>query len=284
LGDRLLVMNLRNTQILDEFRALALTRDIPAADVEKWLELVRPFASLTADGDGPVVGRFGGPIMLPADASEPWCPLIATIDCAAMPKEATDLPLPPDGKLLLFGYPDHEHGGSAAYVPAGIAVEEHHPASWIGDEAHEDTLEILREFPLGDIHLSLGVCLPSDGLVPAPPPVHLAPMPGHPHSEVLTQMWQDLWEYPTLMLGGYGRSHDFDPVREAATEASFLASEELGLPHDPDAVPSGMEDWVLLAQCCIYRAPGADIFWMIRRGDLAERCFDQVQVLVDYNP
>ncbi|WP_146073708.1 DUF1963 domain-containing protein [Amycolatopsis sp. CA-126428] len=260
-------MDLRNTQILDEFRALAITRDIPAADVEKWLELVRPFASMTADGDGPVLGRFGGPIMLPADASEPWCPLIAIIDCAALPKEATDLSLPPDGKLLLFGYPDHEVGGSAAYVPAGTAVEERHPASRIGDEADEETLEILREYPLGDIHLSLGVCLPSDGLVP-----------------VLAEMWKDLWEYPTLMLGGHGRSHDFDPVRDAAAEASFLASEELGLPHDPDAVPSGMEDWVLLAQCCIYRAPGADIFWMIRPGDLAERCFDQVRVLVDYNP
>src|SRR3954447_23922051 len=96
----------RNARILDGFRGAALARDIPEADVERWMGLVRPCALLTTDGDGPVVGTFGGPIMLPADAEKPWFPLVATIDCAALPPEATDLPLPPDGKLLFFGYPD----------------------------------------------------------------------------------------------------------------------------------------------------------------------------------
>jgi hypothetical protein len=275
-------MDSRNTQILDEFHSQALAQGIPAAEVGKWMALVRPFASLTADGDGPVVGRFGGPIMLPADAAEPSCPLVATIDCAALPEEATDIPLPPDGKLLLFGYPDHEESGSAVYVPEGTAVEEHRPASWLSDNVHEDTAEILQEYPQGDIHLSLGVCLPTDGHISVPPPGYLAPMPGHPHGEALAELWKDLWDYPTLMLGGHGMSHDFDPVHEAARQAAF--SEESGHPPDPDAVPSSDEDWVLLAQCAIYRAPGADIFWMIRREDLGERRLDRVRVLVDYNP
>ncbi|WP_143086664.1 DUF1963 domain-containing protein [Lentzea flaviverrucosa] len=102
-------MNPRNARILDDFRGKALARNIPAPDVERWMELVRPSALLTPDGDGPVVGRFGGPVPLPADVETQQYPLVATIDCAALPREATDLPLPSDGRLLFFGCPE-EHG------------------------------------------------------------------------------------------------------------------------------------------------------------------------------
>ncbi|WP_223190643.1 DUF1963 domain-containing protein [Nonomuraea terrae] len=58
--------------------------------------------------DGPVVGHFGGPLMLPADVTDPrrGQHLIASIDLAALPEDATGLPLPPDGRLLLFAHPD----------------------------------------------------------------------------------------------------------------------------------------------------------------------------------
>ena len=93
-------MNPGNVKILDQIRSEALARRIPEPEVERWMELVRPSALLTLDGDGPVVGRFGGPIMLPADVETQKYPLVATIDCAALPREATDLPLPSDGRLL----------------------------------------------------------------------------------------------------------------------------------------------------------------------------------------
>ncbi|MFF5145501.1 hypothetical protein ACFY6U_38315 [Streptomyces sp. NPDC013157] len=50
-------------------------------------------------GEGPVVGRFGGPLMLPADVPDPWYPLLATLDCAARPEEVRGLPLPADVSL-----------------------------------------------------------------------------------------------------------------------------------------------------------------------------------------
>ncbi|MDU0294072.1 hypothetical protein, partial [Saccharothrix longispora] len=55
---------------LGPFRDEALARGIPADDVERWSTLARPCATLTAHGDGPVVGRFGGPLLLPADAPD----------------------------------------------------------------------------------------------------------------------------------------------------------------------------------------------------------------------
>lgn len=39
-------MNTRNVQILDQIRAEALEREIPAPDVEQWLALARPCALL----------------------------------------------------------------------------------------------------------------------------------------------------------------------------------------------------------------------------------------------
>ncbi|HEY1967292.1 MAG TPA: hypothetical protein VGH89_05060, partial [Pseudonocardia sp.] len=71
--------NSQNDKLLDQFRAEALERNIPADDVERWMELVRPCALLTGGGDGPIVGRFGGPVMLPTDAEDPRFPLIVTI-------------------------------------------------------------------------------------------------------------------------------------------------------------------------------------------------------------
>ena len=119
-------MNSRNAKILDQIRSEALERDIPAADVARWLELARPCARLTGDGDGPVVGRFGGPVLLPADVADPRFPLYATIDCAALPTDVTDLPLPSDGQLLLFGFPESDDNessmGDVVYVPVGAAV------------------------------------------------------------------------------------------------------------------------------------------------------------------
>ncbi|MEV4462423.1 hypothetical protein AB0J51_02245 [Micromonospora echinofusca] len=56
-------------RIIDQVRAEALRRDIPAADVERWLDLARPSALLTPGGDGPVVGAIRGPVMLPADVA-----------------------------------------------------------------------------------------------------------------------------------------------------------------------------------------------------------------------
>ncbi|MDX8050682.1 DUF1963 domain-containing protein [Lentzea sp. BCCO 10_0798] len=252
-------MNTRNVEILDDFRTEALERKIPAPDVERWMELVRPSALLTPDGEGPVVGRFGGPIMLPADVETQGYPLVATIDCAALPREATDLPLPRDGRLMFFGYPE-EHGmGEVLYVPEGAAVEEREldPSSY--PACSEDFAEICGEFLQGDVHLTPDVSLPFVGTVDAPPPAYLVPVPGHPHSEALAEVWADQWGEAALVLGGYG------------TDCNGCAAAD--------------GDSVLLLEFNVYRSGGgAAIFWVIRRDDLIARRFDRTEVLVDWNP
>ncbi|MCR3750600.1 YwqG family protein [Lentzea californiensis] len=248
------------------------------------MELVRPSALLTPDGDGPVVGRFGGPILLPAGVETQGYPLVATIDCAALPREATDLPLPSDGKLLFFGYPE-EHGmGELVYVPEGAAVEERQldPSSY--PACSEDFAEICDEFQQGEIRLTLDVSLPFVGPVGAPPPVYLVPVPGHLHSEALADVWTDQWGGASVVLGGYGT----DCNGSAATEsAAYLAAEDERKGRWPGGgTPSSdTADWVLLLEFNVHRSGGgAAIFWAIQRDDLVARRFDRTQVLVDWNP
>ncbi|SFR03771.1 protein of unknown function [Lentzea waywayandensis] len=277
-------MNPRNVKILDQIRTEALVRGIPEPDVERWMELVRPSALLTLDGDGPVVGRFGGPIMLPADVETQQYPLVATFDCAALPREATDLPLPSDGRLLFFGYPE-EHGmGEVVYVPEGAAVVEREldPESY--PACSEDFAENHDEFPQGDIHLTIDVSLPFVGTVGAPPPVYLVPMPGHPHAEALAEVWADQWGGAALVLGGYGT----DCNGSDATEIAVLcaAAEAKAQRWPGGGTPSSdAGDWVLLLEFNVYRSGGgAAIFWVIQREDLIAQRFDRTQVLVDWNP
>ena len=175
---------------LDQVRAEALRRDIPATDVERWLGLARPSALLTQRGDGPVVGAIRGPVMLPADAEDPKFPLIATIDCAALPADVTDLPLPADGQLLLFGWPE-EHGyGQVMYVPAGVAVEEReqYPPGFSPDD--EECAEVYAEIPKGDLHLTVDISLPYVKTIPGPP--WSPPLPGDPPFEEMTEVWQEV--------------------------------------------------------------------------------------------
>ncbi|GAA2712302.1 hypothetical protein [Actinoplanes palleronii] len=263
-------MTNRESQIIDQFRAEALRRDIPAADVERWLGLARPCAVLTRDGDGPVAGAIRGPVLLPAGAEDPMFPLIAGIDLAALPAGATDLPLPADGSLLLFGWPEEDGWGRMVYVPAGADVRERPEFPEGLTPEDPEYAEVYALLAPGDLHLSVDVSLPYVGTVP-----------GHDRSEELTAVWREvfadrgLWQ--PLLLGGYGTDDNgVDPVRAA------------GRPEDGDwdfdETEANVEDWVLVAEFHGARPGGATIFWLIRRKDLAARHFDQARILVDWNP
>ncbi|MFC7983673.1 hypothetical protein [Streptomyces sp. NPDC057336] len=150
---------------LNRVREAALARGVPPAEVERWLEAARPCATLTHDGDGPVVGRFGGPLLLPVESPGPPARpyLIASVDLAALPPDATTLPLPSDGvpHLLARSADDgFDAAGEAVYVPAGTPVEErplgpgHSPEDpWanMGRGPHEGTeLRLRRAVSLPD--------------------------------------------------------------------------------------------------------------------------------------
>jgi hypothetical protein len=262
----------RNERILDQIRTEALEQDIPADEVERWLELVRPCALLTGGGDGPVVGRFGGPVRLPSDVEDPRFPLIATIDCAALPAAATDLPLPADGRLLLFGFPDSDGNdssmGDVVHVRAGADVTERAP--YPPDYPLDENAEIYQELPQGELCLTADVSLPFVGTVE------------HPHSEELAEVWADQWGGAPLLVGGYGTDFNGGDALEAATYFA-VAAERAG--RRPGTTSSSADDWVLLAECNVSRpGGGAAIFWAIQRDDLIAQRFDRAHVVVDWNP
>jgi hypothetical protein len=277
---------------LKPFREEALVRNIPSADVERWTETARPCATLAPEGDGPVVGRFGGPLMLPVDAPEPRFPFVGSIDCAALPEDATDLPLPADGHLLLFGYPDIESFasmGEVIHVPAGTAVEERErvPHSYTEIPEYRD---ICQAFPQGQLRLTTNVSLPYHCWTEIPEPPWATPLPGHPRSEELRDVWLDMHGDITtggpLQIGGYASEEcpEVDPVVGVAYFAA--EAERAGERAGSEVELNAPEDWVLLADWHpgITGREGATLHWAIRREDLAARRFDQAHVTVFWNP
>ncbi|GGZ25949.1 DUF1963 domain-containing protein [Streptomyces nitrosporeus] len=266
---------------LNRVREKALARGVPAAEVERWLAAARPCAVLSSGADGPVVGRFGGPALLPGDA--PGIPerqrLIADLDLAALPGDATGLPLPSSGRLLLFArfhaY-DLDASGTAVYVPAGIPVEERHPA----DHRHEPDhgWEGVDLATGEELRLGYDVSLPDNEVLIDPA--------GHPHAGELRAAWSDVryedWGRlggTRLQIGGYSTDPfgEDDPVTASALRAS---GDPEGRRASPWARPRP-EDWALLAQW--NGLIGGFVYWTAARKDLAERRFDRAAVLACFD-
>jgi nucleotide-binding universal stress UspA family protein len=282
---------------LAPFRAEALRRGIPLQDVERWIATARPSGTLVTGGDGPVVGRFGGPLLLPADAPDPWTPLLATLDCAALPEETTGLALPADGKLLLFGFPEMTYyGGSAGdvvYLPEGTPVEERRPKY---ESVYDDATRAIHEqFPQEELRLAPDVCLPSHFLARSPETgEETVTLPGHPHAWELAEAWEetygDIVVDGPLHIGGYA-SHECtetDPVTDAVADAEQsrrVRAEQSPGSADTAELPAAAE-WVLLAQWDIGLdgREGSTLHWVIPRQDLAERRFDRAHVSFFWNP
>ncbi|MDQ1051210.1 DUF1963 domain-containing protein [Streptomyces sp. V4I2] len=278
---------------LGPFRDEAIARGIPAEDVERWLATARPCATLTQDGDGPVVGQFGGPLLLPADTPDPAHPFVASIDLAALPADATDLPLPPDGHLLLFAFPEtadyDEPMGSVVYVPVGTAVTERDRHAWNSSEFH-DYEAMFKAFPQGPLRATTTVSLPCHEAVELPGRAGSGPLPGHPRSEELVEVWEsthdDIAPEGPLQIGGYADEEAvyYDPVAVAVSTAARAA--ETGRWDGP--VSDDVSDWVLLADwhagMDVQGWESATVHWVIQREDVAARRFDRAFTSVYWNP
>lgn len=276
--------------VLREFRERALTEGIPPDDIARWTDLARPCAFLDTKGDGPVVGRLGGPLMLPPDAPDPWCKLAATIDLAALPAGATDLDLPVDGHLLLFADPDPDrigegNLGTALHIPAGTPVEER-PAD-LDPEWRNYPYE--KDLPEGLLRLSTDVSLPYFTSVHASgAPLDCARHPEHPYASELIDVWTEMPGEGVglgLQLGGYAEDEygDEDPSVAAGREAARAVARGELPPPDTDVRP---EDWVCLAQW-IHGLDGLEMAlysWSISRQDLAAGRFDRVYATMTWNP
>jgi hypothetical protein len=269
-----------NLAKLDRYRAELLRQDVPSEIGEQWTGAALPCATLTLEGDGPVVGRYGGHPLLPVDAPDPPCPLVATLNCAALPEEVTGLPLPPDGRLLLFAFPDPDYAydWTVMYVPEGAAVEERTniPPEYLEDPHNRKTV---AAYPKGDLRLSRDVSLPFYGSqVKATDQGWRDEKVGWNSygNEIQRTLMEVRGHYPpggVVQVGGHAMQEvmDVNPVHQAALQADETG--DLG-------------DWLLLADWVpdIEGSEGFYAHWAIRRQDLVARRFDRVAVDLFWNP
>ncbi|MER5555150.1 DUF1963 domain-containing protein [Streptomyces sp. NPDC002793] len=276
------------------FREEAESRGIPTGDVERWLAAARPCVTLTLTGDeaGPVVGRCGGPLLLPAGIPDPEHPFVASVDLAALPPDATDLPLPPDGHLLFFALPEpgtHQPMGRVVHVPAGTVVSQRDAGSW--NTAHDDEYQALfASYPQGPLRAIAGMSLPYHQFVMPPGEREAGHLPGHPLSSELVEVGEDIEDVTAhggpLQLGGYADEEavEFDPVDIAAS----IATRAVAAGHWDGPVSAHAADWVLLADWYsgkhVRKREGSTVHWVIQREDLAARRFERVFTTVFWNP
>ncbi|RCV55895.1 DUF1963 domain-containing protein [Marinitenerispora sediminis] len=248
-----------------EFRAHATEYGVAEATIEWALRFALPQIELRPreHSPGPVVGQYGGLPLLPPDVEWSSYPhFFASVDCAALPGDVLDLPLPKDGHLLFFGNKDEPEWGDDSedtegrivYVPAGTPTAEREP-----DAGH--AAYVSEPFPLHG-H-----------------PAWNLPSAGHDvieSDEERAQMWEELGDIGydnssagELTLGGHASPIWDDPC----------------LPPYP-----GGDDrpWRLLAQAHI---PARDdkssmgtIFWLMRPEDIAEGRFDRAKVRLEMYP
>jgi hypothetical protein len=265
---------------LRPFRDEALKRGIPAIDVERWIgAAARPCAVLSPHGDGPVVGHFGGPLLLPPDAPDPYYPFLASLDCAALPAGATDLPLPGDGRLLLFAFPYDPYGpiggGQAVYVPADASVEERE-AEYQSMHFYDKAREIVEQYPQGDAHLTINVSLPHYEFPDVSDYFCNTLFREHPYSTELSTAWDKILQqtpWGPLQLGGYAWADGDDGG------ARFIPGRSAG---------EDGNEWVLLADWFAdigyFGGSITTVHWPIRWTDLTARRFDEEHAVVSWNP
>lgn len=267
---------------LGRFREKAEERGLPREDVDAWLGLARQSALLNTEGDGPVVGRLGGPALLPPDVRLPYDepdsewypePLVATIDLGALPDGATNLPLPGSGTLMLFATPElGESSGSAVYVPAGTPVEERYLE--YDPDAYIDADEFAREVS-GDLHVEYAASLPDHYVEDEQSVVDLS---GHPRARDLRTTWRKVLgdvpqgrsrSWPDLELGGHPHENEGE-----------------GDPVGYVAQGSGIDGWVLLAtwEPRMDSMNSSTIYWAVPHDDLAVGRLDRVRINEHLNP
>lgn len=240
---------------MDPFRDEARSRELPQEEVERWLTTVRRCAMLSPAGqtppDGPVAGRLGGLPPMPEDEPVPDLPFLASVDLAAIPPGATDLPLPTEGTLLFFADTEDPWGDDdwsrLVYVPPGTPVSEREPGGEWPPTVH----------PVQDLHVTTEPSLPNRG----------SDTEEFPHGSELGSVWwktcDQMQPGGPLQIGGYPWVWNADPVTE----------------HD-----HGPGDWVLLAEIGGEDLTEGDlgvVYWVIRRDDLAACRFNRVRACYD---
>ncbi|MEU9794969.1 YwqG family protein [Streptomyces sparsogenes] len=248
---------------------------------DRWTVLLRPAAHLRKAGPAdPVAGRLGGLPRLPEGVDWPvWeghgpLAFVAAVDCAALPGEALDIPLPADGVLAFFYYGDEDDDA---------LVDTADPATWPGARV---------------LHLPPGSAAAPErpapaGITPYPEvdlTVHTAPSAPDFDSLALTAAFGEgelpdvfqraVWQHqsgPAHQIGGHAQS--VQTAVEIVVAHGALGGREVSW-EDP-RIEKEAEGWVLLAQFdsdedadMTWGDAGA-LYWLIRPDDLAAGRFER---------
>jgi len=240
----------------DVYRDEARRNGVPEHAIDLALSLARPQIELgpSSEGGGILAGRYGGLPSLPPDSTwDGYLDFVASVDCAALPRDALDIPLPGDGHLLFFadrsdvdGAVLIGKGNSVVHVPAGTATVEKTPD-------RGGAFSTIDPHPL---HARTVRCLPASADDAVLGDVETARL--YMEYELEHQDRRREIDGIGLFLGGYAYSPQDPPITGSS----------------PDDEKGG---WVLLAQARLDMpdAPGftACPFWIIQRDELAAMNF-----------
>ncbi|WP_410641802.1 YwqG family protein [Amycolatopsis sp. lyj-346] len=267
---------------------------LPAEPASAWTALCRPGIRLVPGGEGPRVGRIGGAPAMPAEVAWPEWPgrgpldFVAAVDCAALPREFSSIPLPGAGTLLFFYFDGFRRGADenallkdvegsrVLFVPAGVpVVERTAPEGPVPYPALDLSAEVVPTVPEQEHDLLDQTKVASgESLDEAAEMVELPG--GFVGSEVFGVL--------AAQARGPGREHQVGgfaaPVQGAVENE--IAAAVLGDYEDPGRAEEAAR-WVLLAQIdsddkagMIWGDVGM-LYWVIRTDDLEAGRFDRAR-------
>ncbi|MET8977105.1 YwqG family protein [Streptomyces sp. NPDC004539] len=250
---------------------------LPPALADAWTALLRPCARLRHAADGePVAAVLGGTPHLPAATPWPEWPghgplsFVASVDCAALPRESLSEEFPPDGTLLFFFW-DGRLGDD-------VFVSAHDPETWIGAQvlyvprdtptAAADTPAPLTPYPRVDLTAGTEESAP-DLLLPQSRRALLGDTRPWPHPRETPPELR-----PFVRAFSRLRTSAGHQIGGHAIPLQGPVEHEISGGSDEEA-----ERWVPLAQfdSDLGMSWGGDegtLYWLIRPEDLAARRFD----------
>lgn len=264
----------------DALHSLARTH-LPADLADRWIALLRPAAHLKSAGAGdPVVGRLGGLPRMPEGMDWPvWeghgpLAFVAEVDCAALPGEQLDIPLPADGRLAFFYYGDEDDDA---------LVDTSDPATWAGarvlhlppessDAPERSAPTGLTPYPEVPLTVRVGPSAPDfDSLA-------LTAAFGEDEDELPDAFKRAVWSHQSgaaHQIGGQAQS--VQTAVEIVVAHGALGGE---VSWEDPRIEKEAEGWVLLAQldsdedADLMWGDGGALYWLIRPDDLAAGRFD----------
>ncbi|MFM9594821.1 DUF1963 domain-containing protein [Streptomyces scabiei] len=280
----------------DEQYARLAAEHLPDDLAERWTALLRLCARLRrADTGERVVAVLGGTPELPAGACWPEWPgrgplsFVASVRCAALPRDGLAEEFPGDGTLLFFSFdgqvdeevlvsvddPETRAGAEVLYIPQNTLV------------APAETPYPLEAYPRVELAADAGRSAP-DVWLPQARRALLGDTRPWPHSRdtpaelrAFTRAFARLRTRIDHRIGGHATPVQ-GPVEYEIADAAIGGGYAWGdEPLDREA-----ERWVLLAQFAGDSEAGTTwgdegaLYWLIRPEDLAARRFDRARLTV----